>query len=268
VLTRVAIRGVAHDLGSGAAAIARSRAELGPLSRGERRTLVIFTCTVLAWVTRADITVGSVTLRGWASTLSLGDYIHDATIAIAAAIALFVTPVEWSRGVFVLDWKTARQIPWGILILFGGGIALGKGFAESGLASEIARAMGAAPGAPIVLLVLATALVVTFLTEITSNTATATIFLPILAATAVGLGKHPFLLMIPATVSASCAFMLPVATPPNAIVYSSGSITMTGMVKTGILLNFIGVALVTIILYLLVIPLFGISLSQVPAWAG
>jgi sodium-dependent dicarboxylate transporter 2/3/5 len=217
---------------------------------------------------RGDIQLGSVTLRGWASVLSLGKYVHDSTIAIAAALALFILPVDWKRGVFVLNWKSAREIPWGILILFGGGIALGSGFSQSGLAARIAGAMDLAAAVPLLVTVVLTALLVTFLTEITSNTAIATIFLPILAATAVGFGLHPFLLMIPATISASCAFMLPVATPPNAIVFSSGYIPMPGMVRAGVFMNLIGVVLVTLVLYLLVIPVFGISLAQMPAWAG
>lgn len=268
VLTRIAFRGAHIDLEGGEEVVKRERDALGPLNPGEKKTLVVFLCTVLAWITRADITIGPVTLKGWASWMSLGTHVHDSTIAIAAAVVLFLLPVDWRKGVFVLNWKSAREIPWGILILFGGGIALGRGFSESGLAAKIAGAMSSLSGAPILLLVVLTAFLVTFLTEITSNTAIATIFIPVLAATAVGLGKHPFLLMIPATISASCAFMLPVATPPNAIVYSSGSISMTGMVRTGIIMNLIGVALVTLILYLLVIPVFGVSLSQMPAWAG
>ncbi|HER44227.1 MAG TPA: hypothetical protein ENO08_07200 [Candidatus Eisenbacteria bacterium] len=269
MLTRFSFRGARVDLGaSGEEVIARERSSLGPISPGERRTLIVFVFTVLAWITRGDIQVGASTLRGWASLFSLGSYVHDSTIAIAAALALFIIPVDWKRGVFVLSWKSAREIPWGILILFGGGIALGKGFSQSGLAAEIAGAMGLFSAAPLLVIVLVTALLVTFLTEITSNTAIATIFLPILAATAVGLGLHPFLIMIPAAISASCAFMLPVATPPNAIVFSSGVIPMTGMVKAGVVMNLIGVVLVTLVLYLLVIPVFGISLTGLPAWAG
>jgi sodium-dependent dicarboxylate transporter 2/3/5 len=269
LLTRLTFRGAHIDLGAdGGEVITRERNLLGPMTRGEKRTLIVFTLTVIAWITRADIQLGPVTLRGWASALSLGKYIHDSTIAIAAALSLFVIPVDWKKGVFVLSWKAAREIPWGILILFGGGIALGKGFSQSGLAAEIARAMELTSAAPLVLLVSLTALLVTFLTEVTSNTAIATIFLPILAATAVGLGLHPFLMMVPATLSASCAFMLPVATPPNAIVFSSGVIPMSGMVRAGVVMNLIGVVLVTLVLYLLAIPAFGISLTQLPAWVG
>jgi sodium-dependent dicarboxylate transporter 2/3/5 len=268
VLTRVAFRNEQIDPGEVTGMILKERKAMGAINPGEKRTLIVFLLTVAAWLTRADINLGGFTLKGWASFASLGRYVHDSTIAIAAALALFVIPVDWRRGVFVLNWKSAREIPWGILILFGGGIALGKGFSESGLAAKIAGAMSMLYGAPIILMVLLTALLVTFLTEVTSNTAIATIFLPILAATAVGLRIHPFILMIPATISASCAFMLPVATPPNAIVFSSGSISMPGMVRVGILMNLIGVALVTLIMYLLVIHVFGISISELPAWIG
>jgi sodium-dependent dicarboxylate transporter 2/3/5 len=123
-------------------------------------------------------------------------------------------------------------------------------------------------GAPPVLLIAVSALLVTFLTEISSNTAIATIFLPILAATAVGLGVHPFILMIPAAISASCAFMLPVATPPNAIVFAGGDVPIMAMVRAGLIMNLIGVVLVTLVMYLLAIPVFNISLTQLPAWAG
>ena len=269
VITRVALRGAHLSLDeSGIQVITVERKALGPISPGEKRTLIVFLVTVTAWITRADISLGGFTLKGWASVASLGMYVHDSTIAMAAAISLFLLPVDWRRGVFVLNWKAAREIPWGILILFGGGIALGKGFSESGLAAKIAGTMGMFSGAPIILLVLLSALLVTFLTEITSNTAIATIFLPILAAIAVGLKMHPFILMIPATISASCAFMLPVATPPNAIVFSSGFVSMPGMVRVGIFMNLIGVIIVTLIMYLLVVPVFGISFTNMPSWIG
>ncbi len=267
-LTRIALKRAHVELASGGEAVDQERGKLGRINPGEKRTLIVFLATVCAWITRADITIGEVTLKGWASLTSLGTYVHDSTIAMAAALALFIIPVDWRTGVFVLNWKAAREIPWGILILFGGGIALGRGFSESGLAAKIAGGMELASGAPIIIIVALTAILVTFLTEITSNTAIATIFLPILAATAVGLKLHPFLLMIPAAISASCAFMLPVATPPNAIVFSSGMISMPEMVRVGIFMNLLGVVLVTLILYLLAVPVFGISLSQMPGWAG
>jgi sodium-dependent dicarboxylate transporter 2/3/5 len=268
ILTRIVMRGAGIGLGDGAEAIGKARRELGPLGPGEKRTLAVFLGAVILWITRADITVGDFTIPGWQGLASLDGYVHDATVAIAAALALFIIPVDWRSGVFTLNWKAAREIPWGILILFGGGIALGKGVSESGLAATIAGGMESFAGAPFILLILIGALIVTFLTEITSNTAVATIFLPVLAATAVGLGMHPFALMIPATISASCAFMLPVATPPNAIVFSSGAIPMTGMIRTGIVLNLIGVLLVTLAMYLVAVPVFGITITRLPEWVG
>ncbi len=261
ILTRVTMKGTGIDLAGGHEAIAEERQKLGPMNRGEKRTLVIFLLTVAAWITRGDIRIGDFTLHGWASLTSLGSYVHDSTIAIAAALALFLTPVNYGEGQFVLNWRSASRIPWGILILFGGGIALGRGFTSSHLAARIAHSMELLSAAPVLVLVALTALVVTFLTEITSNTAVATIFLPILAATATGLGVHPFVLMIPATISASCAFMLPVATPPNAIVFSSGNIPMSGMVRVGVIMNLVGVVLVVSLMYLIAMRVFGVPVA-------
>jgi sodium-dependent dicarboxylate transporter 2/3/5 len=266
-ITGVALRGAGMDFGGAGAAIKAARGELGPMSRGEKLTLAVFLLAVAAWVTRGDLTIGGRTIAGWESYGDLGNYIHDSTIAVAAALALFILPVDWRRGEFLLDWTAAKEIPWGILVLFGGGIALGKGFIESGLASTIAGVVGLCAGTPAILMVVLVSTLVTFLTEITSNTAVATIMLPILAATAVGLGIHPFLLMIPAAISASCAFMLPVATPPNAIVFGSGHISMAKMVRIGLVMNLIGVVIVTLVMYLLAIPVFNISLTEMPAWA-
>jgi sodium-dependent dicarboxylate transporter 2/3/5 len=266
-VTRVALRGARMDFGDAGEAIREARGALGPMTRGEGLTLAVFALAAVAWVTRGDVAIGTHMLPGWASIGGLGSYVHDSTVAIAAAIALFAIPVDWKRGVFLLDWTAAADIPWGILLLFGGGIALGKGFIESGLAGKIAGVVSLCAGAPVVLIVILTAAVVTFLTEITSNTAVAAIMLPILASTASGLGVHPFVLMIPAAMSASCAFMLPVATPPNAIVFGTGLVSMTGMVRIGLVMNVIGVALVTLALYLFAVPVFHISLTQVPAWA-
>jgi sodium-dependent dicarboxylate transporter 2/3/5 len=267
LLTRVVLRGVPVDFEDAGRAIRSARGELGPMSRGEKLTLVVFVLAVVAWVTRGDLKIGGHTIAGWESFGALGSYVHDSTVAVAAALALFILPVDWKRGVFVLDWTAAREIPWGILILFGGGIALGKGFIESGLATKIAGVVGLCAGMSAILIVVLVCVLVTFMTEITSNTAVATIMLPILAATAVGLRIHPFLLMIPASISASCAFMLPVATPPNAIVFGSGFVPMTAMVRIGIVMNLIGVMLVALVVYLLGIPVFNISAGGVPAWA-
>lgn len=159
---------------------------------------------------------------------------------------------------FLLDWEWAKQLPWDVLLLFGGGFALAESFRQTGLAAWLVSGLEVFRGIPVVLLVLATCFSVTFLTELTSNTATASLLVPVLAATATGLGIHPYLLMIPATVSASFAFMLPVATPPNAIVFGSGYVTIPQMARTGLVLNVMGALWVALITYTLVEWLFGI----------
>ncbi len=179
---------------------------------------------------------------------------------------LFALPANLEKGQFLLDWHTARGIPWGVLILFGGGIALANAFEHSGLAAWVAGELRLLGALPPVLLTAAVCLVVTFLTEVTSNTAIASIFTPVLGAAAVAVGMNPLLLMVPGAISASCAFMLPVATPPNAVVFASGQVTVRQMAKAGLLLNFLGVFLVTLVVYTVAVPAFGIKIGQVPAW--
>ncbi|MGB5295463.1 MAG: SLC13 family permease, partial [Thermoanaerobaculia bacterium] len=168
----------------------------------------------------------------------------------------------------LMDWETAVQLPWGILLLFGGGFALALAFKESGLAeyfaASFARQVG---GLPPFLLVIATCLLLTFLTEVTSNTATTEVLLPILAGTATAMGVHPLLLMLPATLSASCAFMLPIATPPNAIIFSSGEVEIRDMVRAGLVLNLVGVLVIATLFFLVSSRLLGLDLSTMPLWA-
>jgi sodium-dependent dicarboxylate transporter 2/3/5 len=157
--------------------------------------------------------------------------------------------------VFALNWKTARQIPWGVLVLFGGGLSLAAAVQANGVADFLGSLVGALPRMPDVILILAVTTLVIFLTELTSNTATTATLLPVLAALAPGLDIHPYLLIFPATLAASCAFMMPVATPPNAIVFSSGYVTLPQMCRAGIWLNLIGILLVTLFAsFLLRIP--------------
>ncbi len=257
-----------EDLGQDAA-IREEIARLGPMGRGEWTVLVVFVLTALAWVFRRDIDLGLLTLPGWARLFPHPDYMHDGTVAIFFALVLFITPVDLKRGVFALDWETALKIPWGILLLFGGGLAVAQGFRDTGLIAWVGAQLGVLSGMPPLFMILCVAVLMTFLTEITSNTATTTIMLPILAATASqALGVHPLLLMLPATLSASCAFMLPVATPPNAIVFGSGRLSVGQMARSGLVLNLIGVILVTLLTYTLAVPVFGIAFGELPAWAA
>lgn len=223
--------------------------QLGKMRKAEKLVLAVFILTGLAWIFRP----------GWSSLLGLGKSVNDATVAVIAGLALFIIPVDAEKRKCLLDWQSASAIPWGILLLFGAGFSLANAFSVSGLSLAIGESIKAFSGLPPVALIAMICLLITFLTEVTSNTATAVTILPVLGAMSLSLGVHPYVLMLPATMSASCAFMTPVGTPPNAIVFSSGQISMKKMAETGLALNFIGVGLVTFIVYFLATAAFGIS---------
>jgi len=246
-------RGIIHD----------ELEKLGPISVGERWTLAVFVMTALAWIFAKTKVIGSVTIPGL-DMIFPG--IHDSTIAIFGAFLLFILPVDRKEGIFTMDWEWAVKIPWGILILFGGGIALSNGFIQSGLAASIVQSLTIIHGLPIILLILVVALVVSFATEIASNTAMAAVLMPIMAVTAVSMGLNPIILMMTVAVCSSMAFMLPVATPPNAVAYGSGYITAEDLLRSGWVLDLIGVALWTIFLFTIVLWALGITF-ELPAWA-
>ncbi|MDP1550785.1 MAG: SLC13 family permease [Nitrosomonas sp.] len=209
----------------------------------ERRVLIIFGLTALAWVTRLE------PFGGWSTWLSLKGA-NDAIVALVAVVILFLVPN--GRGGKLIDWESAERVPWGILILFAAGIAIAQAFVESGLSRAIADQLAVLASLHPLVMITTIALTVTFLTEATSNTATTILLMPILASAALGAGIDPALLMVPAAMSASCAFMLPVATAPNAIVFSSGHVTVANMVREGLMLNLIGVVVITLVCYFLV----------------
>ncbi len=265
------------DFGGGGKDVINSEiARLGPMSPAERKVAIVFALTALLWIFRRPIDLGFVSIPGWGPLYGNAGLWSDATIAVMMGIAMFALPanlkqfslLEERKRNFVLDWRTAQEsVPWGILLLFGGGFALAHGFSTSGLSLWIGEHLRFLGGVPVVLVIMTIALLMTFLTEMTSNTATTTLMMPILAVAALDLGQHPFLLMIPATMSASCAFMLPVATPPNAIVFGTGWVTIPRMSRTGLLLNFIGVVVVTTVVLLVVTQVFGIEIGSIPDWA-
>ncbi len=222
--------------------------EVGCWSSVEKRVMMIFTLTAIAWITRKE------PFGGWSNWLDL-PAANDASVALIAVILMFVVPAGKDRedGERLLDWKTASTIPWGILLLFGGGICLAKAFGVSGLSSSIAENLAGLSTLPVWLMIFAICLGVTFLTETTSNTASTVLLMPVLAATAMGSNIDPKLLMIPATISASCAFMMPVATAPNSIVYGSGFFTTRNMAKEGIILNFTGAVIITALCYMILV---------------
>jgi sodium-dependent dicarboxylate transporter 2/3/5 len=252
---------------AGAGRLAEERARLGPPSQAERFVAAVFILMAVLWLTRAGLDLGDRSLPGWASLFAHGELIDDGTVAVAVALLLFVLPATWQPGApRLMDWPTARRLPWGIVLLFGGGFALAQGFVDSGLAAWLGGCMGGLAGLPVVLIILSVSLIMTFLTELTSNTATAQMALPILASVAVALHVHPLLLLVPATLSASCAFMLPVATPPNAIIFGTGRLRVAQMARAGIVLNLVGAVLITAGILLLG-RLLSIDPGSYPAWA-
>ena len=267
LLTRVLFNFRRIEFADAGEQIAKRLLELGRMSRGERVVLAVWIVTALLWIFSDPIDLGAVRVPGWTSLFNDPKFLNHGTVAIASTVVLFVTPVNWRRGEFALDWEWARRIPWDILILFGGGIAMADAFRATGLTLWLGDKLTLLDGVPPILVVLAICALFTFLTEITSNTATAAILLPILGGPAAqALGVHPLLLMLPAALSVSCAFMLPVATPPNAIVFAGGHVSVPQMARAGLLLNLIGVALVTSVVYTIRLRIFDIQLDSVPAW--
>ena len=247
-------------------------AELGRPSRGEKTIAVAFFMTVFLWVFRKPIPVGDLfTLPGWSQLFPVAHakYLHDTTAAVLMAVLLFMIPVDFKKGIFAMDWKTGvRGVPWDIVLLMGGGFALATGFKATGLDVWLAGHLGILRDAPTWLMILAICALMTFVTEFTSNIASTTIMIPILAALAQSMQVHPLLLIVPATLSASCAFMMPVATPPNAIVFSSGWIDIRQMAQVGIVLNVLGILLVTAMSYAGLYFVLGIDPEVFPAWAA
>lgn len=216
--------------------------KLSPWGSDEKRVLIIFGLTALAWITRQE------PFGGWTGLLGLKG-VGDSTIALAAVVLMFMTP-DGKKG-RLLDWNTAVTIPWGMLLLFAGGIAIAKGFVASGLSNLIGDWLASMATISILSMIFIICLLVTYLTEITSNTATATLLLPILAAAALTSGQDPLLFMVPATICASCAFMLPVATAPNAIAYGTGEVEIKEMVREGFILSLLTVFTTTGVTYLM-----------------
>ncbi|AIY89478.1 SLC13 family permease [Geoglobus acetivorans] len=251
------------EIPGGRRVVREELAKLGNWSRGEKIVLAVFAITALAWINSKPKVIGGVTIPGIKTYLP---FVDDYVIAMIAAIALFLIPVDFRKGEFALDWDHAKEIPWGILLLFGGGIALSSAFTKSGLANWIAEQLLFLKGIHPLIIMLAITTLVIFLTEMTSNTAIATLMMPVMAGFAIAMGVDPRFFMIPAAIAASFAFMLPVATPPNAIVYGTGYVKVPQMARTGFLLNIIGIVFVSLLSYFILQFAFGINPAAMPAW--
>ncbi|UCZ92301.1 SLC13 family permease [Gordonia sp. WA4-43] len=236
LLTHVLFKPEIDDIPGGRRIIRDQLDGLGSMSQGEIRVAAIFGLTALAWIAVPLI---------WDENPP----ISDTGIAMTAAILLFLLPSGSKPGVRLLDWETAIKLPWGVLLLFGGGLALSQQFESSGLTAWIGDVAAGLDTIPVIVLVVIAATAIIFLTEITSNTATAATFLPVAGGVAMGMGLDPLVLTIPVALAATCAFMLPVATPPNAVAYASGYVTIGQMIRGGLWLNLIGIVLITLAAY-------------------
>jgi len=251
LLTRVLYPVGALRIEGGRRLVAEALAELGPTVRAERIVLAVFLLAAGLWITR-PVLVG-LEIGGVAPLAGL----TDAGVAMLAALLLFVSPAERAPRRFVLDWETALRLPWGILVLFGGGLSLAAAIRANGVGELLAAQVTWLAGTPSLLIVAAVVTGIVFLTELTSNTATTATLIPVLAALAPGLAVDPLLLVVPAALGASCAFMLPVATPPNAIVFGSGLVGVPDMSRAGFWLNWLGIILITGLAYAVVLPVLG-----------
>lgn len=221
---------------------------LGKASYEEKVVLIGFVTMAILLVTRADITINNRVIHGWASLFGDPTFLDDGTVAITVALVLFLIPAR-SKNEFIMDRGTVGKLPWDIVILLGGGFALAAGFRDSGLSAYLGGQLAGMQGLHPALMVLAICGLITFLTELTSNTATTQVVLPIIASMSTAVGVSPLLLMVPATIAASCAFMLPVATPPNAIVFGTHRLRVADMAAVGLRLNFIAIVVVTVVIY-------------------
>ncbi|NEZ03801.1 DASS family sodium-coupled anion symporter [Wenzhouxiangella sp. XN201] len=247
LLTRLLFPLRIGHLRGGEALIRNELARSGPMDRAEKQVAAVFVLTAGLWITRPLL---QALLPG----------LSDTGIAIFGALLLFIVPTDWREWRFVLSWRDTARLPWEVLILFGGGLSLASGISDSGLAEWIGQAFQRLDGLSVVLLIALAVSAIIFLTEVTSNTATAAAFLPILGSVAIGMGLDPIVLAAPAAVAASCAFMLPVATPPNAIVYGSGLVTIPQMARAGLVINLAMIVVVTGLMYLLLGRVFAADL--------
>jgi sodium-dependent dicarboxylate transporter 2/3/5 len=255
LLTRVIYPIRMPELQGGQAFISNELAKMGSMTTQEIRVGIIFLLTALLWIFRPFL---DEKIPG----------MSDAGIAISAAILLFMMPSSDSEQPFLLTWEDTKKMPWGVLVLFGGGLSMAAAISSTGLAVWIGDSLSVLEGWPVLILILIVVAMMIFLTELTSNTASTAAFLPILASLAYGIGENPLLLTVPAVIAASCAFMLPVATPPNAIVYGIGKITIPQMSKAGFWLNILFIGLITLASYTVIAWVFGVEVGVLPDWAG
>jgi len=239
--------------------------QLGAMSPGEKRVMWIFVFTAVGWVFREDLVIDTFVIPGWSTLLGMSKYVSDSTVGMFSAMLLFMLPAGKAKR--LLDWKQAKEIPWGVGVIVGGGYALAEGFKVTGLATWLGESLSFISGLPFIFVVFIVVGVVLLFTEMNSNTATANIFLPILASIAVAGAINPVLLLIPATFASSFVFMMPAGTGPNTVVFGSNRLTVPDMFKCGFGLKIISMIFLPLILYVLIVFVLGMEFA-LPAWAG
>jgi len=254
LLTRISFRLGRGEVPGMAALIAGEKSRLGRMGRGERTVLIIFLLTALGWIFQPLLA-------------KLIPLLSDTTIAMIGALLLFALPVNLRRGEFVMNWESTKALPWEVLLLFGGGLSLAGNIQKHGLSQYLGELCGGLGGMPMLLTLALVCFGILMLTELTSNTATAATFLPIVAALAISLGQNPLLFLIPAALAANCSFMMPVGTPPNAIVFGSGRMTLPQMAWAGLWLNLIMVPVIIGLVLLLGPLIFDLRFDTLPSWA-
>lgn len=230
-------------------------AKLGKMKKEEKYIVLVGCIVAGAWILRGFIKIPAISMM------------HDATIGILGSVIMFAIPTDWEKGEFLLDWKTAVKIPWDVILLFGGGLAIAEGFGKTGLADWVAMNLTALEGVSMVVFIGVVVTMTIFLTELTSNTATATLLIPIMGSAAVAMGVNPYGTIIGACVACSYAFMLPVATPPNAVVFGSGCVSIPQMAKAGFWINIFGIFIITLFTVYVMPMLWGVDLATLPVWA-
>jgi len=254
-LVKFAFKIEIDELPGGKELIRQEIKALGPISAAEKKILIIFLFASMSWIMRGFVDIEALSM------------LRDPTIAIIASALLFLTPVDYKNGIFLLDWQTASKVPWDVIVLFGGGLSLANGFGVTGLAEWIGGQLAVMHGSALLFLIFIVILLTIFLTEVTSNTATSTMMVPIMGSTAIAMSVHPYGLIVGAGIAASYAFMLPVATPPNAVVFGSKYVTIPQMAKAGLALNLIASVLIAVFVFFVMPWLWEIDLFTLPDWA-
>jgi sodium-dependent dicarboxylate transporter 2/3/5 len=262
-LTEVAFRGIPATIPKAKEIISRELLSLGRLGSGERWTLLVFAGTAFAWILKDTKVIGDLVIPGLDMIVP---GISDAGIAVAGAVLLFVLPADRKEGIYTMDWETAVKIPWGILLIFGGGLCLSAAFIKSGFADLFVKSMSFLSGFHPILIFILLGIAFLFLGELISNTANAAIMVPLMAVLGAGIGINPLMLMLLSSLVAALGFMLPVATPPNAIAYGTGYVNVKEMIRSGFALSFMGLALILISMLTLIPWAMGIN-PGMPSWA-